>query len=110
MSLSKAVGGGRYNQSALGKVDRWAARRSCTYHLHDCATEVASPAGDVSSPGRSSGGLYGTATSAAAMGVEGADSVSCGVAFTEAEARSLVRLLGNTVEGLLDSGGPNVRA
>jgi hypothetical protein len=34
----------------------------------------------------------------------------CGISFSDTETRQLMRLLASTVDGLLDSGGSNVRA
>jgi hypothetical protein len=34
----------------------------------------------------------------------------CGISFSDTETRQLMRLLAGTVDGLLDSGGSNVRA
>lgn len=67
--------------------------------------------GDNASPQRHSSGSSSTLTGSSRGGAtEGEAAVPplCGVAHTEAESRLLLRLVGSTVDGLLESGAPNV--
>ena len=53
--------------------------------------------------------------SSVSSAIESAESAAgavapCGVNFSEPETRALLRLLANSVDGLLDSGSPNVSA
>ena len=83
LSSGGASGGSKYTSSALSKMDRWAHRHSCAYHLHEC--------------------LYGAAESVERQ------AVACGAGTSEAERRLLGRTLVSTVDALIDSGRCNVR-
>lgn len=85
---------GKYASSALTRTDRWNTRVSSTYHFHEI---IKDPAGN-------------SALSPTNRSIEGTAVVTapCGVCFTDSEARALLRLLANSIDGLLDSGSPNV--
>lgn len=83
-SSSSISSSSKYPSSANHKADHWARHRSSAYHMHGCLD------------------LSTDADGTARTGTGG------GVALSEGEVRMLTKLLTSTVDGLIDSGGPNV--